>query len=65
MVKVIADGMIMGVLPPCPECATRVKFEPITGQYKCPGYLNQNEVWVFCGFIGDNLERTANWKRDF
>ena len=51
----IADGMVrkeiililkklLGQIPCCPECKKgKLKFNNLTGKYRCPGYMDENE----------------------
>jgi predicted RNA-binding Zn-ribbon protein involved in translation (DUF1610 family) len=40
LIERCADGKLLGSIPRCPECGGgRLRFDKVTGDYKCPGYM--------------------------
>jgi hypothetical protein len=50
LVQRCAQGKLWGALPNCPECfGGKLRFDLKSGEYKCPGYMNDTD-FVFCKY---------------
>jgi len=58
LIERVADGRIKGAIPKCENCGGgRPRFDPKTGNYKCPGYMEDDD-FVNCNKVYKSLERT-------
>lgn len=67
LVERVADGLVSGAIPKCPECfGGRLRFNIYTGEYFCPGYIDGGHFYsdlgddyIFCNrtFKFENIER--------
>ncbi|EGR30422.1 poly polymerase family protein, putative [Ichthyophthirius multifiliis] len=54
-----ADGKTLGKIPKCPIChGGKLRFDYINGNYKCPGYM-EDEEFKYCNklFSMEDIER--------
>lgn len=57
LVERVADGRVKGAIPRCPQCTGgKLRFNPRTGNYKCPGYMD-DEDFVKCNKVYKSLIR--------
>lgn len=64
LVQRVAEGRVLGALPPCPRCAKgQIHWNRIGGWYSCPGFFDREaELQKRCNFRAQELERRP-WTR--
>ena len=56
----VAEGMVNGALPKCPECKGPLRPSSVAGKIKCSGHLS---AWSRCSYEADNSEvKRTKWK---
>lgn len=64
LVQRVAEGRVLGALPPCPKCKYgQVHWSRHGGWYSCPGYFDKEaKMRKRCGFRTKDLTRTP-WQK--
>jgi len=58
LIERIADGIVRGRIPGCPKCSIgKLRYNPQTLIYNCPGSANDEGVYIKCGFKSTVIKR--------
>lgn len=54
-----SEGKLLGALPNCPKCfGGKLRFNIKTGEYSCPGYMEDTEM-INCNFKSNDIQRNT------
>lgn len=58
----VAECRVLGAIPKCPQCREGfLRFDGNTGEYRCPGYVNEAGEYERCSFKSTDVKR-LRWK---
>jgi len=61
LVERCAQGKLLGAIPSCPQCfAGKLRFNLKTGEYKCPGYMDDTD-FMYCTYKSSDLLLRNIW----
>mmetsp|Transcript_23760 Transcript_23760/g.38118 ORF Transcript_23760/g.38118 Transcript_23760/m.38118 type:complete len:282 (-) Transcript_23760:52-897(-) len=60
----VAEGRLLGALPPCPKCEHgQIHWSRLGGWFNCPGYFDREaKIQKRCNFRAKDMSRSA-WKK--
>lgn len=59
LVRRVSEGVVLGALPPCPQCfGGKLKYDIETGVITCNGFMDDDE-YTFCYYRAADAERGA------